>query len=197
MIATMITGDPDPEDLRKYFRALQPRAARHRPAARALHALLQATSSRSASTPAWTRAAGARASASCSSGTAREVIRGSRSPGSPQREHLRGRRDGPRATTIRRRYRWELAEPGRQAITEEDGPLVARCGYFTRALAVAAIVLPPFLHQPHPRRRDTVPHQADHSPDGRTGLDGQTARQCGETLHAPERRRCRGPPRSR
>ena len=41
MITTMITGDPDPEDVRKFFRALRKRAARHRPAAGALHALLQ------------------------------------------------------------------------------------------------------------------------------------------------------------
>ena len=41
MIATMVTGDPDPEDLRKFFRALQARAARHRSAARSLHPLLQ------------------------------------------------------------------------------------------------------------------------------------------------------------
>ena len=41
MITTMITGNPDPEDLRKFFQRAAPRAARHRPAARTLHALLQ------------------------------------------------------------------------------------------------------------------------------------------------------------
>jgi hypothetical protein len=41
MIATMVTGDPDPEDLRKFFRALKRAAARHRSAARSLHSLLQ------------------------------------------------------------------------------------------------------------------------------------------------------------
>ena len=41
MIGTMIHGDPDPEDLRKFFRALAQGAARYRPAAGAIHALLQ------------------------------------------------------------------------------------------------------------------------------------------------------------
>ena len=41
MMATMITGDPDLEDVQKFFRALQAGAARHRPAAGALHAALQ------------------------------------------------------------------------------------------------------------------------------------------------------------
>jgi len=40
MITTMISGTPDPQDLRKFFRALQ-RAARYRSAARSLHPLLQ------------------------------------------------------------------------------------------------------------------------------------------------------------
>ena len=42
MIATMIHGEPDPEDLRKYFRALQAGPARHRSAARSVRALLHA-----------------------------------------------------------------------------------------------------------------------------------------------------------
>ena len=41
MIGTMIHGDPDPEDLRKFFRGAAQGAARHRSAARALHPLLQ------------------------------------------------------------------------------------------------------------------------------------------------------------
>ena len=41
MIGAMVNGDPDMEDVRRYFQALAPRAARHRPAARALHPLLQ------------------------------------------------------------------------------------------------------------------------------------------------------------
>ncbi len=49
MITTMITGNPDPEDVRKFFRALQARAARHRPAAGSLHPLLQEGISRALS----------------------------------------------------------------------------------------------------------------------------------------------------
>ena len=41
MITTMITGNPDPEDRAQVLPRAQARAARHRPAARALHALLQ------------------------------------------------------------------------------------------------------------------------------------------------------------
>ena len=59
-----------------------PRATRHRRAPGALHALLQTTNSRRASTPRWTRGAGARASASCSSPTRARCSR-SRASGSP------------------------------------------------------------------------------------------------------------------
>ena len=41
MMASMVTGTPDPEDVRKYFRGAAPRATRHRSAAGAVHALLQ------------------------------------------------------------------------------------------------------------------------------------------------------------
>ena len=41
MIAAMINGDPDPDDIAQVFPRPAPRPARHRPAARALHALLQ------------------------------------------------------------------------------------------------------------------------------------------------------------
>ena len=82
MIAAMLNGDPEPEDVRSYYPRAAAGAARHRPAARALHALLQEPNSPSASTRAWTRAAGAPASASCSSPTPRRCS-SSRSPGSP------------------------------------------------------------------------------------------------------------------
>ena len=100
MMATMITGDPDPEDVRKFFRALQARAARHRPAAGALHALSTRTSSRSAITPRWTRAAGGRASASCSSPTRRRSSR-SRATGSPSAASSRATISARRATRAR------------------------------------------------------------------------------------------------
>ena len=41
MMATMITGDPEPEDVRKFFRALAARATGYRSPARTLHSLLQ------------------------------------------------------------------------------------------------------------------------------------------------------------
>ena len=41
MIAAMIKGTVDPEDVRRYFRALRRRAARYRSAAGTLYALLQ------------------------------------------------------------------------------------------------------------------------------------------------------------
>ncbi len=41
MIATMIHGEPDPEDLRKFFKRAAARPARHRPAAREVYALLR------------------------------------------------------------------------------------------------------------------------------------------------------------
>ena len=41
MIAAMVTGTPDPEDVRKYFPGAAPRATRHRSATGTLHTLLQ------------------------------------------------------------------------------------------------------------------------------------------------------------
>ena len=78
----------------------QARAARHRPAARALHALLQRTNFPSAITPGWIRAAGGRASASCSSPTRRKCSR-SRATGSASAASSRATISARRATRAR------------------------------------------------------------------------------------------------
>ncbi len=51
MIAAMINGSPDPEDVRRYFRALQKGAARHRPAGPSSTRTTTGTNSPSAITP--------------------------------------------------------------------------------------------------------------------------------------------------
>ena len=75
MIATMITGDPDREDLRKFFRALR-RAQRDIDLRPELYThYYKNGNSRCAITTAWTRGAGARASGSCSRPTPRRSTR--------------------------------------------------------------------------------------------------------------------------
>ena len=104
MMATMITGDPDPEDVRKFFRALRARAARHRSAARALHALLQeripeALSRHDGYAPLGTgRAHRVRA---VFEGSVRGIARLD-----PRARHLRGQRSRARSPTTARSSRW-------------------------------------------------------------------------------------------
>ena len=81
MIGAMVNGDPDPDDVRRYFQALR-RAQRDIDLRPELYTHYYKKSSPSASTPRWTRGAGDRASASCSSPTARRCSR-SPSTGSP------------------------------------------------------------------------------------------------------------------
>ena len=81
MMATMLTGDPDMEDVQKFFRALGGR----RPTSICGRSSTPSTtrrSSPSASTTRWIRAAGGRASASCSSRIPAKFSR-TRAPGSP------------------------------------------------------------------------------------------------------------------
>ena len=66
MIASMITGDPDPEDVRKYFRALR-RAQRDIDLRPSFTPTTTPRNSHAASSAKSTRGAGGRASASCSS----------------------------------------------------------------------------------------------------------------------------------
>ena len=103
MIGAMLNGDPDPEDVRKYFARC---AARNATSTCAPSSTPTTTrpSSPSASTPAWTRAAGAPASASCSSPTPRRCSR-SPSPGSPSARSSRTAR-WARANTRTPSSRW-------------------------------------------------------------------------------------------
>ena len=94
MIAAMINGDPDLGDIGRYFQALR-RAQRDIDVRPDLYTHYYAERiPRLASMPEWTPAAGDRASASCSSPTARTCTR-SRSNGSPSMASL------PAATWVR------------------------------------------------------------------------------------------------
>ena len=81
MIATMLNGDPEPEDIARFFRALRAPSATST-CGRSSTRTTTGTSSPSAFTRAWTRAPGAPASASSSSPTPRTCT-SSPSPGSP------------------------------------------------------------------------------------------------------------------
>jgi hypothetical protein len=71
MITTMITGNPDPEDVRKFFRALK-RAQRDIDLRPDRYTHYYKKEFRPLSRHEWTRAAGVRANASCSSPTPRK-----------------------------------------------------------------------------------------------------------------------------
>ncbi len=91
MIATMITGDPDPEDLRNSSGA-RAGPARHRPPARALHALLPERVSRAVITPRMDTRRWGPGNGWCSSPT--------------RRRHARGARVDRRATASSRTATW-------------------------------------------------------------------------------------------
>jgi ABC-type nitrate/sulfonate/bicarbonate transport system substrate-binding protein len=96
MIASMLTGDPDAEDVRKYFRALR-RAQRDIDLRPELYTHYYRKEFRRASTARSTRGAGGRASASCSSLT-RARCSSNRSSGSPSARSSTPPRWAPDAT---------------------------------------------------------------------------------------------------
>ena len=102
MIASMLNGTPEPEDITQVLPRAAPRPARHRPAPRALHPLLQGRVPRALPRPHGHAPLGPRRAhrlRALHQGGVRGVLRLDR-----QARDLRGRQDGVRAVRGRRRH---------------------------------------------------------------------------------------------